>query len=499
MTDVPQPPQDEHRLIAERKRKIADLREAGIEPYPYEYNPSHHAAQLQTLHASLPEQGRSGETVRVAGRLMLFRDMGKLAFGHVQDETGRIQVMLRKDPLGEQWKVVELLDLGDFIGVEGEVIKSKTGEVTVEAKNIVLLSKSVRPLPDKHKGLKDEETRMRQRYLDLIMNPDVKEMFHKRAKIIDATRKVLAKHKFLEVETPALQTQYGGANAKPFITHINAWDMKMYLSISPELYLKRLLVGGFERVYTICKNFRNEGVDQTHNPEFTMMECYAAYWDYQGMMTLTEEIYEEAAKAVNGTTRVMRDGVELDFRRPWKRVVFMDAVKAFAGIDPMNAPQEELDAFLKKHHIDCAPHATRGEIALALFDEYVEDKLIQPCHVIDHPIESTPLCKTLRSGDARIIERFESYANGVELSNAYSELNDPVKQKELFLQQEEKGRGGDEEAHPMDTDYVEALEYGMPPAGGLGLGIDRMVIFLTQAEGSRDVILFPTVKPETKE
>ena len=491
---MPEQP-EEHRLIAERRRKLAELRKLGVEPYPYEYDQTHHAAELQTLHAHLPEQGRSGEMVRVAGRLMLFRDMGKLAFGQVQDETGRIQVMLRKETLGGSWGVVELLDLGDFIGARGEVIKTKTGEVTVEANEIALLSKSVRPLPDKHKGLKDEETRLRKRYLDLIMNPDVKEVFRKRALIIDATRGVLAKRRFLEVETPTLQTVYGGANAKPFLTHINAWDLRMYLSISPELYLKRLLVGGFERVYTICKNFRNEGVDQMHNPEFTMMECYAAHWDYRRMMALTEEIYEEACKAVNNSTRVERNGVTLEFKAPWPRIRFLDSIREHAGIDVESMDRDALMREAVERNLDVAPQATRGEILMAFFERYAEEKLIQPCHVIDHPIESTPLCKTLRTGDLAMIERFESFAVGVELSNAYSELNDPARQKELFAQQEERGRGGDEEAHPMDADYVEALEYGMPPAGGLGIGIDRMVILLTGAEGIRDVILFPTVKP----
>ena len=494
-----QPPQEEHRLIAERKRKIERLRELGIDPYPYQYDPTHHAAELQTLHASLPEQGRSGETVKIAGRLMLFRDMGKLAFGHLQDETGRIQVMLRKDTLGEQWKGVELLDLGDFIGVEGEVIKSKTGEVTVEAKSCAILAKSVRPLPDKHKGLKDEETRMRKRYLDFTMNPERKELFRKRALIIDATRRVLARNGFLEVETPTLQTQYGGANAKPFLTHINAWDMRMYLSISPELYLKRLLVGGFERVYTICKNFRNEGVDQTHNPEFTMMESYAAYWDYNQVMTLTEEIYAESCIAVNGSTRVERNGTTLEFKSPWPRIRYTDAIKQYAGLDVDAMDRDALMREAQTRHLEVGPDATRGDLLMAFFEEYVESHLIQPCHVIDHPIESTPLCKTLRTGDTTLIERFESFADGVELSNAYSELNDPVRQRELFDQQVERGRGGDEEAHPMDTDYVEALEYGMPPAGGLGIGIDRMAIFLTGAEGIRDVILFPIVRPEKDE
>lgn len=490
---MPDMPLD-HPLIQERIRKLEELRKAGIEPYPHKYGPTHRAAELQTKHASLAEGAHSGEKVRVAGRLMLLRDMGKVAFGQLQDATGRVQVMLRRDIINDQYDLLKLFDLGDFLGVEGEVIKTKTGEITVLAKDVTFLAKSIRPLPDKYHGLQDEELRFRKRYLDLAMNPEVREIFAKRAKAIHAVRDVLQRRGFLEVETPALQTMYGGANARPFITHINAWDMKMYLSISPELYLKRLIVGGYEKVYTICKNFRNEGVDQTHNPEFTMMECYAAYWDYHDMMVLTEEIYEAACIAVNGSTKVVRSGVELDFKRPWLRIRMKDAIREHGGIDVDALDDTQLRAHAKE--AGAAEGATRGEMILALFEHHAEPKLIQPCHIIDHPIESTPLCKTLRAGDRTMIERFESFAMGTELSNAYSELNDPILQRRLLEEQAAKGRAGDEEAHPMDEDFIQAIEHGMPPTGGLGIGIDRMVIFLTAQEGIRDVILFPTVRPQ---
>lgn len=494
MADTPSH-EEEHRLIAERKRKMQELRDAGIEPYPHKFAPTSHAVEVQKAYASLDPEQKSGEVVSVAGRIILMRRMGKLSFATLLDGSGSLQIMFRVGDTVDT-ENLRLVDLGDFLGIEGEIVKSKSGEVSILAKKWVMLAKSIRPLPEKHKGLADEELRARKRYLDLIVNPSVREMFFKRAKIIQATRDVLHRHHFLEVETPALQTVYGGANARPFLTHINAWDMRMYLSISPELYLKRLLVGGYERVYTICKNFRNEGVDRTHNPEFTMMECYAAYWDYNDMMSLTEEIYEESCKAVNGSTKVMCKGVELDFKRPWKRVTFKDAIKIHGGIDVDALSDDDLRALIVKHTLGISADSSRGEIMIALFEHFAEDKLIQPTHIIDHPVESTPLCKTMRSGDVSLIERFESFAMGTELSNAYSELNDPVRQKELFELQVEKGRGGDEEAHPMDADYLEAMEHGMPPAGGLGIGIDRMVIFLTGAEGIRDVILFPTVKPE---
>jgi len=493
---TPEPvPQDEHRLITERKRKLEELRKLGINPYPYTYSVTQHAKEILTVHAHLQPEQASGEQVSIAGRIMLLRKMGKIAFAHIQDETGRIQLFLKQDLLKETFdKVLPLLDIGDIIGVKGEVMKTKTGEVTVMAAELTVLCKSLRPLPEKYHGLKDEEERFRRRYLDLTVNPEVKDIFIKRAKIINAVRATLDKHHFLEVETPTLQTIYGGANAKPFVTHINAWDMKMYLSIAPETYLKRLLVGGFERVYTICKNFRNEGVDQTHNPEFTMMECYQACADYNTMMSLVEEIYENACKAVHGGTTMVRDGVTLEFKAPWPRITMKDAIRQYAKIDVDTLSDEEMRELVTKHGLKATQQSSRGDIILALFGHFCERHLIQPIHVIDHPIESTPLCKTMRTGDTTMIERFESFVMGMEITNAYSELNDAVLQKKLLDGQVAQLRAG--EAMPMDEDFVRSLEYGMPPAGGLGMGIDRMVITLLGVPGIRDVIFFPTMKPQ---
>lgn len=490
------PPEDEHRLIAERKRKLEELRKLGINPYPHKWEPTHVAKELQTVHAHLQPATGSGEQAKIAGRLMLRRDMGKMSFAHLQDATGRIQVWFKADVLGEKYDLLKLTDLGDYLGIEGEVIKTKTGEVTVQVKEFTILAKSIRPLPDKYHGLKDEEERFRRRYLDLIMNPEVKDIFIKRAKIVQAVRDTLLHRGFLEVETPTLQTIYGGANARPFITHINAWNMKMYLSIAPEMYLKRLIVGGYDKVFTICKNFRNEGVDQTHNPEFTMMECYWAYADYNDMMDLTEELYEKACIAVHGSTRVTRGDVELDFKRPWRRIKMKDAIKEYGGIDVDALSDEEMRDLISENNLKVASNASRGEITLALFEHFGEEKLIQPTHVIDHPIESTPLCKTMRDGDETMIERFESFVMGKEITNAYTELNDPVLQRRLLEEQAAQLRGGAEEAHPMDEDFLQAIEYGMPPTGGLGMGIDRMIIMLLGVEGIRDVIFFPTMKPQ---
>jgi lysyl-tRNA synthetase class 2 len=498
-----QPEQDEHRLIADRKRKLEELRAKGINPYSYRYDPTHHAKEITTNFAHLAMEEKSGEQARVAGRIMLLRRMGKVSFGSLQDETGRIQLFFKADMLGEKYDLLPLLDLGDIVGAAGEIVKTRTGEVTILVSEFELLTKSIRPLPEKYHGLKDEEERFRRRYLDLVMNPQVKELFVKRAKIIDSVRETLKRKGFLEVETPALQLIYGGANARPFVTHINAWDMPMYLSISPELYLKRLIVGGYERVYTICKNFRNEGVDQTHNPEFTMMECYWSYADYNDIMALTEELYEHACRAINGGTTVERNGADggrivLEFKAPWPRVKMKDAIKTHGGIDVDALSDAELHQLVGKHQLKATARSSRGDIILALFEHFAEPHMIQPTHVIDHPIESTPLCKTMRDGDTTMIERFESFCMGKELCNAYTELNDPVQQRKLLEAQAAQLRGGAEEAHPMDEDFIQAIEYGMPPAGGLGVGIDRMVIFLTGADGIRDIILFPTMRPEEK-
>jgi len=480
-------------------QKLQELKEAGINPYPYTYNQSHHAKEVNETYSSLQKGEHTDVTVSVAGRVMLKRVMGKAAFFHLQDQTGRIQIYLSTDLLGPLYDVLtKKLDLGDIIGVEGHIFKTKMGEVTVEVKSAEILCKSIAMLPEKYHGLKDIEIKYRQRYLDLIMNPEVKDVFHKRSLMMKVIRDFFAEKGFMEVETPTLQTIYGGANAKPFITHINAWNLKMYLSISPELFLKRLLVGGFEKVFTICKNFRNEDVDPTHNPEFTMLEIYQSYVDYNTMMDYLEQVYEKACIALHGTTKVKQkyreQEVELDFKAPWKRMTMIDAIKQYGNIDVTTMTEEKIKHLVHEHKIEYEGTFSWGLGVQLLFEELVEDKLIQPIHIIDHPKESTPLCKPCRY-DERLIERFESFCLGMEISNAYSELNDPVLQRELLEEQAKQLRAGSTEAHPMDEDFIAAMEYGMAPAGGLGFGIDRMAVILTQQDAIRDVILFPTTKP----
>jgi lysyl-tRNA synthetase class 2 len=422
---------------------------------------------------------------------------------HIMDETGKIQVYLKSEDVGDvKYKLLKKLDIGDIIGIKGYIFKTKTGELTVYTQQFEILCKALRPLPEKFHGLKDPELRYRRRYLDLMMNRDVRETFKQRSVMVRSIRQFFHDKGFMEVETPALQVIYGGANAKPFETHINAWDMKMYLSISPELYLKKLIVGGLEKVFTICKNFRNEGVDRSHNPEFTMLECYQSWVDYDEMMRLLEQCYEQACIAMNGSTKVKQiyqgKEVELDFKTPWKRMTMLDGLKDLGGIDASKMSVSELKDQMLAYNIEYEDELTWGLGVQLLFEELVEDKLVQPVHIIDHPKESTPLCKAHRKDD-RLIERFESFCMGMELSNAYSELNDPILQRKLLMEQAEELRAGAEEAHPMDEDFVQSIEYGMTPTGGLGFGIDRMAILLTGVECIRDVILFPTMKPVGEE
>lgn len=484
-------------------QKLQELGAAGINPYPYTYNQSHHAKNVNETYSSLQNAEHTDVTVSVAGRIMLKRVMGKASFFHIEDQTGRIQIYLTQDNLGNSYDLLtKKTDLGDIIGIEGHVFKTKLGEVTVEAKSAVILCKSLIVLPEKYHGIKDIELKYRQRYLDLIMNPETRQVFEKRSLMIKSIRDFFAEKGFMEVETPTLQTVYGGANAKPFVTHINAWEMKMFLSISPELFLKRLLVGGFEKVFTICKNFRNEDVDTTHNPEFTMLEIYQSYVDYNTMMEYLEQVYEKACIALHGTTTIKRihkgQEVELNFKAPWKRLTIIDAIKKYASIDVTKISEKALKNLVDDKNLEYDVPFSWGLGVQLLFEEFVEEHLIQPVHIIDHPKESTPLCKPCRY-DPRLIERFESFCLGMEISNAYSELNDPILQRKLLEEQAQQLRAGSSEAHPMDEDFVNAMEYGMPPAGGLGFGIDRMAIILTQQESIRDVILFPTVKPVVDE
>ncbi|MEK6871756.1 MAG: lysine--tRNA ligase [Nanoarchaeota archaeon] len=483
-------------ILNERKRKLDALRKI-INPYPHRFEVKDYSFAIKETYKHLANDERTQEYVVVAGRVMTIRNLGKLIFVTLQDARGKLQLIFQK---GEtESKSFELfadyVDNGDFIGASGIIMKTRTGEVSVLVKKCEVLSKSLLPLPEKWHGLQNGEERYRKRYLDFIMNPDVKKIFDKRALILEAIRELLKKKGFTEVETPYLQTLYGGAAAKPFTTHLHALDMDLYLAVSPELYLKRLIVGGYDKVFTISRNFRNEGIDRTHNPEFSMMEIYETYKDYNDMMNLFEEIYEYVAKKVNGSTKIIFRGKEIDFKRPWKRMSMAAAIKKCAGIAVEKMNERELRAFTMKNKI-----AVKGESwgwqVQALFEHFCEDNIEQPTFIIDHPLETTPLCKLHRDDKlCRLIERFEPFAMGLEIGNAYTELNDPEMQRTLLEKQQQELKKGNEEANPLDEDFLEAMELGMPPTGGIGLGIDRMVMLLTGQDSIRDVILFPFMKP----
>ena len=486
----------EEQYIAQRKKNLEQLRAAGITPYPYSYQVTHHAQEIKQHYAHLAAAQETKDKVSVAGRLMQRRDMGKAMFYHIQDETGKLQLFLSKDNLPDQYDHLKYLDIGDIIGTQGVIFTTKTGEITVKVSKLELLCKSLRPLPEKFHGLQDVELRYRHRHLDLIMDQNVRDVFKKQNKLYRAIRAFCEQREFMEVITPTLQTIYGGAEAKPFVTHINAWNMKMYLRISPELHLKRLLVGGFEKIYTICQNFRNEGVDRSHNPEFTMMEIYQTYVDYTSVMKLVEELYQQVALTLHGTTKIKYGDHELDFKAPWKRMTMKDALKQHAQIDFDKHDDSEVQELLREYAITLEGDYNRATALILLFEELVEDKLIQPIHIIDHP-NNNPLCKVHRK-DPALCERFESYCMGMEIANGYSELNDPVVQRTALSQQAEQLRAGLQDAHPMDEDFVQAIETGMPPAGGVGLGLDRMAMLVLGQESIRDVIFFPTMKPDQK-
>lgn len=480
-------------MLQSREDNLNAWQEQGIYPYPQTTKRTHTTAQA--LEAD-------GLEVSIAGRIRAWRGHGKIQFADVHDGMGKIQVAFKVDDFSEQdFKNLSNFDVGDFIEVHGVTFTTNAGERTVQAKSYRILSKSLLPLPDSWYGLKDVEERYRKRYVDLIMNPDVQNVFRMRTKIISTLRRVLDGHQFMEVETPSLQPLYGGANARPFTTHHNALDMNLYLKISDELYLKRLIVGGFEKVYEIDHNFRNEGIDRTHNPEFTMMECYAAYWDYNDMMRLVEEIYETIAMEVHGTTTVQWGEHQIELKAPWRRLTMKDAIKEYLGVNVDKLSDEQLLAEINRHGLkyEQDPDTSgvgagfiRG-IAIATLFEAVEEHLIQPTFITDFPKETTALCK-LHRDDPELIERFEPYILGWEIGNAYTELNDPILQKEFFEAQVRAAQSGDDEAHPMDTDFITSMEYGMPPTSGLGLGIDRMVMILTGQSSIRDVILFPTMR-----
>jgi len=486
--------QDE--IIKAREKKLKELKNEGINPYPYSYEKTELAKDLQEKYKKLEKGEESNKNAKVSGRVMIIRNIGNLIFADLQDSSGKIQLQLQKDKTPREvfnfFK--RYIDTGDIIGVKGKIIKTKSGELTVLVKELTLLSKSILPLPEKWHGLQDKEERYRKRYLDLIINPKIKEVFILRSKIIDAVREFLKSRGFLEVETPYLQPVYGGAEAKPFKTFLNVLKMDLYLAISPELYLKRLIIGGYDKVFTIARNFRNEGIDKWHNPEFTMLEAYQINSDYNDMMGLTEDLYVYVCKKVFGKTKINYQGKEIDFKKPWKRMTMADAIKKYAKIDVLKMDEKELLKFVEKNNVEYKDESW-GLLVQAIFEHFCEEKIIQPTFITDYPKETSPLCKVHRKNE-RLIERFEPFCMGAELGNAYSELNDPFVQEELFKEQEKRMKKGDEEAHPMDKDFIQALKYGMPPTGGLGLGIDRMVMLLTNQPSIRDVTLFPFMKPK---
>ena len=483
--------QDLNQLLKVRREKLADLQANEKDPFKIvKFDVTHHSQEVKDIFEEL-----EGKTVVIAGRMMSKRVMGKASFCHVQDLQGTIQSYVARDSIGEEsYKDFKKLDVGDIIGIKGEVFKTKTGETSIHASEVTLLSKSLQVLPEKFHGLTNTDLRYRQRYVDLIMNPEVKDTFIKRSKILSAIRRYLDTQGFMEVETPILVANAGGAAARPFETHFNALDEDFKLRISLELYLKRLIVGGLERVYEIGRVFRNEGLDTRHNPEFTLMELYQAYTDYHGMMDLTENLYRYVAQEVLGTTKIVYNGVEMDLGKPFERITMVDAVKKYAGVDFDEIHTlEEARAIAREHHVEFEERHKKGDILSLFFEEFVEEHLIQPTFVMDHPIEISPLTKK-KPENPEYTERFEFFMNGWEMANAYSELNDPIDQRERFKAQEELLAQGDEEANTTDEDFMNALEVGMPPTGGIGFGIDRMCMLLTDSAAIRDVLLFPTMK-----
>ncbi|OPX35632.1 lysine--tRNA ligase [candidate division KSB1 bacterium 4484_188] len=491
-----------NQLSLQRREKLVKLREMGINPYPYKFDRTHVSSDIIENFDRLNEQ-----EVSVAGRIMSNRRMGKAAFFHIQDFHGRIQIYLKKDVVGEQkFEMYKLLDIGDTVGISGQVFKTRTGEVSIYCKNIELLSKSLRPLPivkekevDGEKivydPFSDKELRYRQRYVDLIVNPEVREVFIKRSKIVTALRNFLNQRGYLEVETPILQPIYGGATARPFVTHHNALDMKLYMRIADELYLKRLIVGGFDGVYEFAKDFRNEGIDRFHNPEFTQMELYVAFQDYLWMMNLTEEMISGVAREITGDMKIVYRENEIDLTPPWRRLPLFEGIKEYAGVDMSQMDREQLKDAAENLGIAVEDAWGAGKIIDEVFGEFVEPKLIQPTFVIDYPLEMSPLAKKHRD-NPRLVERFEPIIAGKEIGNAFSELNDPLDQRDRFEAQMELRALGDEEAQVMDDDFIRALEYGMPPTAGLGVGIDRLVMLLTDSPSIRDVIFFPHMRAE---
>ncbi len=491
ITNAPEKEQDLNELMKVRREKLSNLQEAGADPFTItKYDVTHHGADIKENYEEL-----EGKEVSIAGRMMSKRIMGKASFCHIQDLKGTIQVYVARDAVGEEeYAAFKKYDIGDMVGIVGTVFKTKTEEISIHATGLTLMTKSLRPLPEKFHGLTNTDLRYRQRYLDLVMNPESKDTFIKRSKIISTIRRFLDGQGFIEVETPMLVANAGGAAARPFETHFNALDEDFKLRISLELYLKRLIVGGLERVYEIGRVFRNEGLDTRHNPEFTLMELYQAFTDYHGMMDLTENLFRHVAQEVLGTTKISYNGVEMDLGKPFERITMLDAVKKYSGVDfnEINS-LEEARKVADEHHVEYEERHKKGDILNLFFETYVEEHLIQPTFVMDHPIGISPLTKK-KPENPDYVERFEFFMNGWEMANAYSELNDPIDQRERFAAQEEQFANGDEEANHTDEDFLNALEIGMPPTGGIGYGIDRMCMLFTDSAAIRDVLFFPTMK-----
>ena len=486
--------QPEEQLIKERIKKLNELRKVGVNPYPYKFNVKNYSSEILEKYKKLGKEGKAKENVSVAGRIITLRPMGKITFGHLQDYTGRIQFFINESEIGKKdYEILKLLDLGDIIGVNGNIFRTKAGEITIFVKKVELLSKSLRPLPDKWHGLKDIEERYRKRYVDLIVNPEIKQIFIKKFKIINSIKDTLNKHGYIEVDTPVLQPLYGGANAKPFKTYVNDLKREAYLRISDELYLKRLIVGGFDKVYELSKDFRNESITTKHNPEFSMIEFYEAYADYNDMMKLTQEIIINANKAINNTNNIEFFNHKINLKIPWKIITMKEAIKKFGNMDVDKLNDKELFKLKDQYKLEHKGNLTRGWMIQLLFEHFAEPKLVQPVFIIEHPRETTPLCKGSRK-NADLIERFELFIGGFEISNGYSELNDPIIQRKLLEEQAKELRQGIKEANPMDEDFIRAIEQGMPPTGGVGIGIDRLTMVLTENNSIKDVLFFPMMK-----
>ncbi len=486
-------------LLLQRRRKVDALWEAGINPYPNDFKPMHTSADVVEAYGDKDQIGATDDIFKVAGRILARRSFGKAAFVQLQDRKGRVQLYVKKDEIGDEaFAAFESFDIGDIIGAEGYPFRTKTGELSLHARSIRLLVKSLLPLPEKFHGLTDVETRYRQRYVDLIVNPEAREIFFKRSRIVNLIREFMVKRDFLEVETPMMHQIPGGATARPFTTHHNALDMELYLRIAPELYLKRLVVGGLERVFEINRNFRNEGISVRHNPEFTMMEFYQAYATYEDLMDFTEELFCHVAQEVLGTTDFTNQGLDISFQRPWKRLTVREAILEYGDVEAKQLDDRDLAlAYARSIGLDLPDEISYGKLIMEIFEEVAEHKLIQPTFITAYPTEVSPLSRK-NDINPEIVDRFELIIAGREIANAFSELNDPIDQKERFLAQVAEKDKGDEEAHYMDEDYVRALEYGLPPTAGEGIGIDRLVMLLTDSPSIRDVILFPQLRKEAK-